>query len=100
MLYDPKGVEMIMFLKRIMLYPFKNCLFYFLHKPLQVAMMFSLKKGDMILFATAESVKRISSLDIEILMWNEIVTYLNKEHIVPKTRIFKKGNDIVIDCDR
>ena len=26
--------------------------------------------------------------------------YLNKEHIVPKTRIFKKGNDIVIDCDR
>ena len=54
----------------------------------------------MILFATAESVKRISSLDIEILMWNEIVTYLNKEHIVPKTMIFKKGNDIVTECDR
>ena len=47
-----------------------------------------------------ESVKRISSLDIEILMWNEIVTYLNKEHIVPKTMIFKKGNDIVSECDR
>ena len=35
--------------------------------------MFSLKEGEMILFATTESVKRISWLDTETLIMDELV---------------------------